>query len=152
MQKLSQIMSNIRILYTSIEGNTRSFLRRLSEHAESENNSIEIIEISDNTIFKDETTPFVALVPTYLEGGTGIDENVREIFTNCLNEYISYHDNRQFLKGVIGSGNRNFNVQYILTAKRYAEKFNVPIIGDFELMGTNYDIETIYQKLIKIFA
>jgi protein involved in ribonucleotide reduction len=48
---------------------------------------------------------------------------------------------------VVGSGNKNFNHQYCLTAKQYAEQFNFPFLADYELRGTQADIERIYAIL-----
>ena len=68
--------------------------------------------------------------------------------TNVLGEYIAYHHNAQQLLGVVGSGNRNFNEQYCLTAKRYATTFGVPFIADYELRGVPRDETRIYDALI----
>lgn len=90
--------------------------------------------------------PF-ALVPTYLTGGTGTGPEVTEIFTNALGEYIDFGNNARYLKGVVGSGNRNFNVQFNLTAIRYSEKYNVPMIAAYELRGSVFDAKIIYNKI-----
>ena len=50
--------------------------------------------------------------------------------------------------GIIGSGNKNFNNQYCLTAKQYAERFGFPMLGDFELRGTNDDIERLAEIIL----
>lgn len=147
-------MKPIKILYISIEGNTRSFLKNLKEYSESMNSqddsnpTIELKEISEQTDFDNEVDPFFTFVPTYLNGGNGIDNGVKELMTNALGEYIDYGNNARLLKGVIGSGNRNFNEQYCLTARRYAEKFNAPFLADYELRGTGADVERIYKILV----
>lgn len=97
--------------------------------------------------FADETEPFFAFVPTYLDGGNGIDNGVKELMTNALGEYIAYDDNAKLCHGVVGSGNKNFNEQYCLTAKRYASQFNIPFLADYELRGTGRDVERIYKLL-----
>ena len=50
--------------------------------------------------------------------------------------------------GIIGSGNRNFNEQYCLTAKQYAKRFGFPMLGDFELRGTSADIERLAEIIV----
>ena len=102
------------------------------------------------TIPENETCDFFAFVPTYLEGGNGVDNGDVEILTEPFREYIRFGENAKKCLGVIGSGNRNFNHQYCLTAKQYAEEFKVPFIADFELRGTTQDVHNIYQKLIEI--
>ncbi|WP_338061920.1 class Ib ribonucleoside-diphosphate reductase assembly flavoprotein NrdI [Weissella diestrammenae] len=107
------------------------------------------IEISDVSDDIELTTPFFAFVPTYLDGGNGIHSGVKEIMTNGLMEYLSLNDTNHQLLGLIGSGNKNFNAQYLLTARRYATHFNVPMIGEYELRGTQADIERIYQNILR---
>lgn len=141
------IMAEYRILYTSIEGNTTSFINKLKEEAEKYGDQLSILEVGDEVEYAHEEQPYVALVPTYLNGGTGTGPEVVEIFTNGLGDYINFGNNTRYLRGVIGSGNRNFNDQYILTAKRYATKYHVPVIGDYELRGTQREAEKIYASI-----
>ncbi len=146
-------MTPIRILFISIEGNTRSFVKDLTKYAvgmhdqDAANPLVVSKEISDQSDFEDETKPFFAFVPTYLDGGNGIDNGVKELMTNTLGDYIAYDHNADLLHGVVGSGNRNFNEQYCLTAKRYASQFNAPFLADYELRGTGRDVERIYRLL-----
>ena len=146
----------INILYISISGNTASFIDDLSDYAEQQHNKnanmplINAREISDATDSSDEKQPFFAFVPTYLDGGNGIDNGVLELMTNSLGEYIDYHDNAKLCLGVVGSGNKNFNQQYCLTAKRYAKKFNTELIADYELRGNNADCVRIYNKMTEV--
>ncbi|OTE84042.1 ribonucleotide reductase assembly protein NrdI, partial [Escherichia coli] len=101
-------------------------------------------EIHDNSVFEQEDEPYVVFVPTYLEGGNGVDNGDQEILTETMREYIDYENNAALCLGVIGSGNKNFNYQYCLTAMQYAEQFSIPFLADFELRGTTQDIERIY--------
>ena len=103
-----------------------------------------LINIKD---LRHETFPvseaFVALLPTYLEGGNGLDSGDKEILTTPLRQFIAALDNYKNCFGIIGSGNRNFNHQYCLSAKQYAQQFGFPMLADFELRGTTADIERI---------
>lgn len=134
----------MRILYTTISNNTKSFLTRFAEFATEQ---VDLKCIDENTPAAEETQSFFVFVPTYLDGGNGIDTGVTETLTEHLREYIEYKDNGRLCLGVVGSGNKNFNEQYCLTAKKYAEQFNVPFIADFELRGTEKDVERIYTLL-----
>ena len=146
-------MAPINIIYTSIEGNTRAFIKRLSAYAEQQhalnedNPLITAKEISDQTIPEDEKEPLFFFLPTYMNGGNGIDSGFTEIMTNALDEYIESGDNAKYCVGVVGSGNRNFNEQYCLTARKYAKQFNAPFLADYELRGTSRDAEHIYAIL-----
>lgn len=143
----------MKIIYISISGNTRSFANRLADLAEAEHEKdpsaplISLKEIDDNSPFEAENEPFFAMVPTYLEGGNGVDNGDVEILTDVLREYLDYQNNYRYCLGVIGSGNKNFNRQYCLTAKQYAEQFDFPFLADYELRGTIADLNRIYQLL-----
>lgn len=143
----------INLLYISISGNTRSFVTRLQEYAQAQHEinpqapTISLKEIHDNTLPAEEKEPFFTFVPTYLEGGNGVDNGDQEIMTEAMREYLEFGGNGQLCRGVIGSGNKNFNRQYCLTAKQYAEQFGFPMLADYELRGTTQDLERIYQIL-----
>ncbi|WP_207696631.1 nrdI protein [Enterococcus sp. DIV0212c] len=135
----------MKILYISISGNTRSFVQRLKIYAfDKYNLPIEVKEIHENSVFEDETAPFFTFVPTYLDGGNGVDNGDTEILTETMREYLEYHGNYRYCLGVVGSGNKNFNHQYCLTAKQYAQKFDFPFLADYELRGTQEDLERVY--------
>jgi protein involved in ribonucleotide reduction len=143
----------INIIYISIEGNTRSFVTGMQDYAKTQhaaddsNPLITLKEITDQTEFAIETKPYFAFVPTYLDGGNGIDTGVKELMTNTLGEYLNYDLNPSLCLGVVGSGNKNFNEQYCLTARRYAEQLDTDLIGDYELRGTSVDTERIYNVM-----
>ena len=73
------------ILYISISGNTRAFVKHLETYAEEQhqlnpaNPMIASKEISENSPFEIENSPFFTFVPTYLEGGNGVDNGDTEI-------------------------------------------------------------------------
>lgn len=146
-------MDKMNILYISIEGNTRSFLTRLQAFAKqqssinSENLEINLKEITDQTIPAAEKEDFFAFVPTYLDGGNGFDSGFTELMTNALGDYIASNHNADHCVGVVGSGNKNFNEQYCLTARKYSNEFNAPFLADYELRGTDEDINRIYSIL-----
>jgi protein involved in ribonucleotide reduction len=141
----------MKLLYISISGNTRAFIKRLMDYAEQQAKGKPLSwtakEINDNSMLESEDEPFVVFVPTYLEGGNGVDNGDQEILTETMREYVDFADNAQLCRGIIGSGNKNFNYQYCLTAKQYAEQFQVPFLADFELRGTNQDVARIYDVL-----
>jgi protein involved in ribonucleotide reduction len=145
--------STMNIFYISISGNTRSFAKRLAEYSREQHQAEESLpevtlhEIHDNSDFKKETEPFFTFVPTYLSGGNGVDNGDTEILTETMREYLEYQENYKLCLGVVGSGNKNFNNQYCLTAIQYAEQFGFPFLTDYELRGTISDIERIYGIL-----
>lgn len=148
-------MTTIYLVYISLSGNTQSFVRRLKSYLQFQSDLL-IKEIHVKDLVKQEINfyavdaPFVAFLPTYLEGGNGLDNGDTEILTTPLGDFIAYADNYKQCLGIVGSGNRNFNNQYCLTAKQYAERFGFPVLDNFELRGLNSDIERIGQKIIAL--
>lgn len=146
----------INLLYMSISGNVRSFAKRIQQLSESkhqENSSFPIIqgkEIHDNSSLENETTPYFVVVPTYLEGGNGLEKGDQEIMTESLRDYLDYQADLGICLGIIGSGNKNFAHQYCLTAKQYAKEFDLPFIADFELRGNPKEIEAIYLIIAQL--
>lgn len=144
------------ILYISISGNTRAFAHHLEKYGITQHTAdpneplVQLKEIGENSLLEEETEPYFVLVPTYLEGGNGIDNGDQEILTEAMADYIAFANNATFCRGIVGSGNKNFNHQYCLTAKQYAAKFNTPFLADYELRGTPRDVERIYRILADI--
>lgn len=148
-------MKKITLVYISLSGNTQSFVRRLTTFLQFQTDwQVEEVDIKqlvkDDQPFFELDSPFVAFLPTYLEGGNGVDNGDVEILTNPLGDFIAYGDNAKLCLGVVGSGNRNFNNQYCLTAKQYAERFGFPVLDTFELRGLANDIERIGRKIIEV--
>ena len=148
-------MKELRVIYISLSGNTASFVERLTEHmALWHDVTIKATNIYDlvknDVAFSVESEPFVIFLPTYLEGGDGVETGTTEVLTTPLRDYMSYQNNYKRCLGVIGSGNRNFNEQYCLTAKQYSEQFDFPVLDTFELRGTQKDIERIADKLVSL--
>lgn len=143
------------LVYISLSGNTDSFVKRLKAFFQFQTNlSIELVHIKDlvkqDIPFYSLDAPFVAFLPTYLEGGNGVDNGDVEILTNPLGDFIAFGGNAERCLGVVGSGNRNFNNQYCLTAKQYSERFGFPVIDNFELRGMPNDVERIGQKILAL--
>lgn len=139
----------IDLIYISLSGNTDSFVKRLRDYLLlntkiKEVNLLNVKELVKNNIpFNEVVNPFVAFLPTYLEGGNGIDNGNKEILTTPLREYIRYKDNYKKCLGIVGSGNKNFNNQYCLTAKQYSQEFGFPVLYNFELRGLDIDIQKV---------
>ena len=139
----------IDLIYISLSGNTDSFVKRLRGYLLlntklKEVNLLNVKELVKNNIpFNEVSNDFVAFLPTYLEGGNGIDNGDKEILTTPLREYIRYKENYKKCLGIVGSGNKNFNNQYCLTAKQYSQEFGFPVLYNFELRGLDVDIQKV---------
>jgi protein involved in ribonucleotide reduction len=114
--------------YSSASGLVRSFAERLGrpvynlaerEHRQSEADG-----------------PWVLLTPSYKTGNESNDtvpEGVRR--------FLRSERNRRLMVGVMGSGNRNFGRYYQMAARLVAERSGRPILFEFELAGTPWDVE-----------
>ena len=144
----------ISLVYISLSGNTASFIKRLSAFLQERHEDAEIEQVDIKDMVKEErpfyamSQFFVAFLPTYLEGGNGLDNGDVEILTNDLGDFIAFEENYKRCFGIVGSGNRNFNNQYCLTAKR----FGFPVLDTFELRGLNEDVKRIGLKIEELYG
>ncbi|WP_246287369.1 class Ib ribonucleoside-diphosphate reductase assembly flavoprotein NrdI [Lacticaseibacillus absianus] len=142
----------LKLFYVSISGNTRAFVQRLTRYADKAHAAdahcprIEAVEFTPSFDARFLDQPFFAMVPTYLDGGDGINSGYREVMTLDFRDELDEADPENLL-GIIGSGNRNFNAQFGLTAKHYARRFNSPVIGLYELRGNDEEADRIYTSM-----
>lgn len=116
----------MKIIYMSLTGQVRKFVKKLS---------LDGIEIKKNTFFSMDE-PYIVIVPTY----------AHEV-TMVIDEFIDYESNLQFLKGVCGSGNRNFNDLFCFSAKDLSKKYDVPLIHCFEFNGSEFDVKLLEKEV-----
>lgn len=114
--------------YSSASGLVRTFAERLDRPvfnlAERENRLSE----ADG--------PWVLLTPSYKTGNESNDtipEAVRRFLRSAVN--------RRRLVGVMGSGNRNFGRYYQMAAREVARRSGRPVLFEFELAGTPWDVQ-----------
>lgn len=144
-------MKQLVLIYISLTGNTKSFVTRLSDYLKEHQINVSTINIKDLKHEKFSVDrQSVAFLPTYLEGGNGIDNGDVEILTNPLGDFLAFQDNYKNCLGIVGSGNRNFNEQFCLTAKQYSQRFGFPVIDEFELRGQKEDIVRIGNKILEM--
>ncbi|MFS9067119.1 class Ib ribonucleoside-diphosphate reductase assembly flavoprotein NrdI [Streptococcus timonensis] len=150
-------MKKISLVYISLSGNTESFVTRLKTYLMEQYKSIDVEKIDIKELVKEErgfyemSNPFVTFLPTYLEGGNGVDNGDVEILTTPVGDFIAYGDNARKCFGVVGSGNRNFNNQYCLTAKQYSQRFGFPVLADFEMRGMLGDIKKVAGIIAELY-
>lgn len=143
----------INVVFISISGNTRAFTKLLQQHAVKAQamdadardvNFYEYTEQFDERVL--DAGPYFVLVPTYLDGGDGMHTGYQETLTVDLRDELD-DGNTDNLIGIVGSGNRNFNAQFGLTAKHYANRYNSPLVGLFELRGNKEEAQRIYDAM-----
>jgi len=118
------------VVYLSLTGNTRRFVEKLDMKSLEINQMQPEVEVNEDYVF---------ILPTYSDELTDIAER-----------FITYKNNKKYLKGIIGSGEKNFGTKYIFSAKDLSKRVNAPIIFDFEKSGNNTDIETFKKEVYRI--
>ena len=91
--------------------------------------------------------PWVLLTPSYKTGNPDNDalpEPVRRFLRHPLT--------RRRLVGIMGSGNRNFGAHYQAAARQIARASGRPILFEFELQGTPWDLERAREILAELDA
>ena len=120
----------VKVVYLSLTGKTRQFVKKLGW---------ESIEISKQNPIIEMEEPYIVITSTY-------GEQVAHFFY----EYIDFEENRNLLMGVAGSGNRNFNTSYCSNSKELAKKYDVPLLHCFENQGTDKDVQILKEKVREI--
>ncbi|AXY83262.1 flavodoxin [Bacillus phage v_B-Bak10] len=58
--------------------------------------------------------------------------------------------NKNYLKGVISSGNKVWGQNYGKAADIISAKYDVPVLCKFELSGDNHDVDVVIKEVNKI--
>ncbi|QAY64872.1 class Ib ribonucleoside-diphosphate reductase assembly flavoprotein NrdI [Xylanimonas allomyrinae] len=91
--------------------------------------------------------PWVLVTPSYKTGNPDNDtipEAVRRFLANPVT--------RRRLVGVLGSGNRNFGRHYQAAARQIAAASGRPLLLEFELQGTRWDVDDARRILADLDA
>ncbi|HCR59431.1 MAG TPA: class Ib ribonucleoside-diphosphate reductase assembly flavoprotein NrdI [Raoultella sp.] len=117
------------VYFSSSSENTHRFVQRLGLPA------VRIPLNERERIQVDE--PYILIVPSYGGGGTAGAVPRQAI------RFLNDPHNRQFIRGVIAAGNRNFGDAYGRAGDVVAKKCSVPYLYRFELMGTPHDVANV---------
>lgn len=126
------------VYYSSPSGNTRRLSAKIGLSA---------LEVSSRygreSVSIRMKSPFVLLCPTYRTiRGTYVPE--------CVKRFLADNHNHRNLVGVVGTGNKNFGVEFCRSASLIAEKFNVPIVGTVELSGSPDEPDVLRSAIIEL--
>lgn len=86
--------------------------------------------------------PWVLLTPSYKTGNAANDT-----IPEAVRRFLRSERNRRALVGVMGSGNRNFGRYYQKAAREIAARSGRPVLFEFELAGTPWDVEECRRLL-----
>ncbi|AVP49051.1 class Ib ribonucleoside-diphosphate reductase assembly flavoprotein NrdI [Williamsoniiplasma luminosum] len=124
------------VYFSSISNNTHKFIQKLGF------TNFRIPTEIDQTISVNQD--YVLFSPTYSGGGEFTSGAVPKQVINFLNN----KENRESCRGVIASGNTNFGDTFAIAGPILSKKLNVPLLYQFELLGTTKDVEQIQKILI----
>jgi protein involved in ribonucleotide reduction len=122
------------VYFSSVSGFTHKFVESLGEPA---------VRLPLNSKDAGEfrvSEEFVLILPTYGASGSGF-------VPKQVIKFLNQEENRTLLRGVIGSGNRNFHEDFARAADVISAKLSVPVLYRFELSGTQEDINIVKEGL-----
>ncbi|AKE41175.1 NrdI protein involved in ribonucleotide reduction [Corynebacterium kutscheri] len=128
------------IYFSSASENTHRFVQKLNRAAA----RIPLRPKIEGTI--QVSRPYVLIVPSY-GGGEEKSAVPKQVI-----KFLNNPTNRQFLRGVITSGNTNFGSAYCIAGSVISAKCHVPNLYQFELLGTDYDVARVNEGLDEFFA
>ena len=120
----------VKVVYLSLTGKTRQFVKKLGW---------DFVEISKKNPVCQMEEPYIVITPTY-----------GEQVANFFYEFIEFGENQSLLKGVAGSGNRNFNTSFCSNSRELASKYGIPLLHCFENQGTDKDVQILIEKVREI--
>ncbi|WP_342493958.1 class Ib ribonucleoside-diphosphate reductase assembly flavoprotein NrdI [Bacillus sp. FSL R5-0447] len=111
------------IAYYSLTGNVRRFVAKTG---------LATVEIKPDLMLAE---PFVCVTGTYGFGQVA----------GTVSDFLA--DNSDYLAGVAASGNRNWGDNYAKAADVIAAQYGVPVVGRFELAGTDTDVRQFIERV-----
>lgn len=124
------------VYFSSASGNTARLIAALGLASER-------IPYKRTEPMPDPVYPFVLICPTFADG------QGRGAVPKPVIRFLNNPARRERLRGVIGSGNRNFGKTFAMAGDVIAAKCQVPVLFRFELAGTESDITVIRAGLEK---
>ncbi|WP_027120762.1 class Ib ribonucleoside-diphosphate reductase assembly flavoprotein NrdI [Mycoplasmopsis lipofaciens] len=126
------------VYFSSISENTKKFCEKLG--------------LPSTRIPYDETKSivvdwdYVLICPTY-SGGLG---DFKGSVPKQVIKFLNNEQNRKHCVAVVASGNTNFGDTFAIAGPVLSTKLQVPLLHQFELIGTKYDVDTLNEKIDKL--
>lgn len=120
------------VFFSSVSDNTRRFVEKLG---------VETVAVALRGAQPEVREPYILITPTY--GGGDLPKQVVR--------FLETAENARHIVGVIGAGNTNFGEDYCKAGRIIADRYDVPLLYKFELMGTQTDVENVRRGLSLFF-
>lgn len=121
--------------FSNYSGNTKRLVEKL------DGNTTRIPIDWDSSVPTLATREYVLVVPTY---GGGSEKSA---IPRQVRHFLNVEQNRELLRGVIGTGNTNFGEHFCKAAEMISAKAGVPLIARVEIFGTDEDVNKIKERL-----
>lgn len=125
--------------YSSASGMVRLFAERLGRPV----HDVGIREVRRSV----PAGPWVLITPSYKTGNPDNDT-----IPEAVRRFLQNPTTRRQLVGVMGSGNRNFGTHYQAAARQIASASGRPLLLEFELQGTRWDVAEAQEILAALDA
>jgi len=126
------------VYFSSVSEMTKNFVERVGAR------SLRVpLRNSEPELIVDE--PYVMVVPSY-----GAGRNTSAVPKQVI-KFLNNEQNRKHIKGVIGSGSRNYTGKYCLGARIVAQKCGVDLLYTYELLGLPEDVEEVREIVNEVF-
>lgn len=89
--------------------------------------------------------PWILLTPSYKTGNESNDT-----LPVPVKRFLSNATTRRRMVGIIGSGNRNFGTHYQAAARQISKMSGRPMLFEFELQGTQWDVADAQEILTQL--
>ena len=132
------------VYFSSASRNTERFV----EHCDFPSCGVNVfrIPLQPNAAPLNVREPYIIIVPTY---GGGV---VKKAVPIQVKRFLNDPANREWIRGVIASGNTNFGEAYCAAGDIIAAKCKVPYLYRYELMGTPEDTAAVRNGLVRFFT
>ncbi|WP_336832292.1 class Ib ribonucleoside-diphosphate reductase assembly flavoprotein NrdI [Staphylococcus pseudoxylosus] len=117
----------MKVVYFSFSGNVRRFIKKTE--------LTNVMEITQSNCSEKIEEPFILVTGTI---GFGEVPQPVQSFLDV---------NKNLLKGVAASGNRNWGQNFAKAGRSISEKYQVPLLMTFEVQGTQTDISEFKDKV-----
>lgn len=132
------------VYFSSASRNTERFV----EHCDFPSCGVNVfrIPLQPNAAPLNVREPYIIIVPTYGGG------DARKAVPPQVKRFLNDPANREWIRGVIASGNTNFGEAYAAAGPIISRKCHVPLMYRFELMGTREDVHAVREGVRRFFS
>lgn len=126
------------VYFSSVSGQTERFVNKLGL------DRVHKIPVTRGDEELRINVPYILITPTY-----GAGNGHRPVPPQVV-RFLNNEENRSFIRGVIGGGNRNYGKYFCYAGEIISKKCNVPLLGKFEVFGLPGEAEEMKKRIDSI--